>query len=210
VHIAHRAFSYISVVRIANERPYGAGSGVLVHNSSKNSYVMTAGHICTPVSKKPNLKIQVVDKYGIVYESTIYKTKHTVKTDLCILKTKKRMPYLPVKIANRAPSWGDKVWNLNAGTSFFIPANKKGPGMIQIHEGYFSGYNPVMNSYVFTGISVWGGASGSMILNHRGQLVSIMVAYRAASLRHVREIGFGTSLPDIKKMLSSLIHFPGY
>jgi hypothetical protein len=205
VHMANHSFNFIAMVTtISNSKVLlGSGSGVLVYNERLSSYVLTAGHICNRITA--GINIEVHDKFGISYPAEVFQNQYNDTSDSCLLKTKRRMPYWPVKIANRAPRWGDKVWNLNAGTGYFIPKDMKypgTPGVIQIHEGYYSGYEPYFNKFVFTQMSIHGGASGSMILNHRGELVSIITAYRFSSGSRIHEISYGETLGNIKNLMS--------
>lgn len=202
VTMARESFAFVAIVKKDKDRQIvGSGSGVLVHNFVNKSIILTAGHLC----KAPkDIGFDIYDKNGRAYKSIVIDNQYDDMHDSCLLQTERRLPYAPVPIARQPLRWGDKVWNLNAGTGYFLPEGKGKPGMIQIHTGFYSGLEPSFDKYVFTGISVHGGASGSMVLNSRGELVSIIVAYRARGFSRIHEVGYGEPLPKILKMLRKI------
>jgi S1-C subfamily serine protease len=202
---ANTAFSFITVIKRADKTPQGFASGVIVHHYPKNTYVLTAGHVCT---KKENGYI-ITDKIGRKYNAEVFRYFYIKSSsDICLLETEKRIPYAPITIAHKGPEWGDHVWTLNAGSAYFHPKRGKNPGVIQIHKGYYSGYDPKQNRSVFTQISIWPGASGAMILNRRGQLVSMTTSIRVSTWQLVHEISYGATLKDIKFLMRNVKMFP--
>lgn len=202
---ARPTFGYI--VALLGEVKMGAGSGVLVSHDITSSYILTAGHVCEGAGP---LKLKIIDYVGGQYSAIIVKKKFTPTTDkidLCLLKTNKRMPYAPIKVSEHDLQWGEKVWELHAGAGDFYPRNTENPhGLLQVDEGRFSGYDEWMNRYVFKGLGVLPGSSGSMVLNHRGHLVSMITSFRMhRAIGEANEISYGQPLSQIRKFLKGYI-----
>ena len=197
------SFGYVIVMNNGNK--LGTGSGVVVYHDRKHSFVLSAGHMCDD----PQYTYEIQDYKGNKYTAIVEKFKLERigrRRDLCLFKTNKRVPHAPITIAWKEPQWGDKVWNLNATLGDFAPKTKKNHhGMTQIHTGWFSGFRPDMNRYTFTQLGVLPGASGSMVLNKRGQLISIITSYRGGTGFRTNEISFGMSLPEIREFLKGYI-----
>lgn len=160
------------------------------------------------------IKIQsfifVADLKGKLYFSKIIKLDPVA--DLCLLKTRKRIPYPKVKLAQNPPEIGEKVYNTAAPLGIFKP------DMVPIFEGYYAGlcskktyFCPRRSeqSFVFSGLTVAPGSSGSPVykkINGKYFLVSLIHSV------HVRlpEISYGSTYNEVKTFLDGpldIIHY---
>ena len=194
------SFSYIVVLKEGLK--IGNASGVLISHDIYHSYVLTAGHVCN----NPKNNFEVVDYLGKTYKTKLEKIEYKndsdkKQLDLCLLKTNKRMPHVAIKVSEHDLEWGEKVWNLNAAATDFFPKTAKNPhGLIQVDEGRFSGFDEDVQKYVFKVFGTMPGSSGSMILNHRGHLVSMVVSFRWFR-KSPGFITYGMPLKEIRNFL---------
>lgn len=164
-------------------------AAVISHDMSRDSsYVITAYHVCTNMGNEyANIDISDPEPHTLMfiitskitltdYEGNRYRaTKMRVdkENDICILQTDRLMENSPpVKVARTAPNPGDRIYNIAS------PRSLSHPGAVLSYEGYFAGLiaqNDAINSthYLFA-IPTAPGSSGSIILNDRGEIISII------------------------------------
>jgi len=152
--------------------PQSSASGVVITSSTSHIFVLTANHFCEDLPESiPDFgpvknTIQVHIGTSKREASVIAYDK---KNDLCLLealKTKKEN-FKTIKIAQKMPRVGDKLYN------FAAPNGIGSPNTRLMFDGYFSGCEIDMCMYT---IPATFGSSGSAVYNQRGELVSILVA----------------------------------
>ena len=152
-------------------RKMGAtGSGVIIENADDGSYALTAGHICDDHTvkriatkvKKFAYYFKVVDISGRAYSVEVLSVNK--RLDTCILYVR-GLKQPAIKISQRKPCPGDRVYNLAAPVGIFDI------NMIPIFQGFYSGS---ANEKAIYTIPAKGGSSGSPIINHRGELVGMV------------------------------------
>ena len=173
-----------------------SASGIAIKSHMNKTYVLTADHFCNheyPIesaavaSSGEVLKIfKMYDYTGRVWDAEIVAWDNS--KDLCLLEA--NMPIKKsVKFSKSMPKMGEKVFAISA------PMGLSSEGMVLHFEGLFSGCTPDGLCY-FT-IPATGGSSGSLIYNHRGEVVSMiqmaMVKFYSLSL--------GVGIEDIRSFL---------
>lgn len=121
--------------------------------------VMTAGHCCDDVTV--NYRAEGSHAVpGAGFAVVVDDDKH----DVCVLAG--HIEGAVIELALRDPIIGERVWTEG------YPH-----GILLISEGFWSGRQQVEDGeYGVSSTTVWGGASGSAILNVRGQAVALLVA----------------------------------
>ena len=146
-----------------------AASGFAVRLDDDGVFVVTAAHFCeNDVTPREDLKIEAKFK-----ASTVNGEKHDGvmlhyqrDIDVCLMFVKDMTEDVtPLSIANNGPEPGDKVYNVAAPASIFVP------GMVPILEGR---YNGEMHGNACYTLPAAPGSSGSMIVNEKGQLVGMV------------------------------------
>jgi len=121
------------------------------------THMMTAGHCCD----EEGTKFLMHGPHAIpgeVAEITYANQEH----DVCVLKGK--MKGAPIEIAERDPVIGASVWTAGYPKTHFL-----------ITSGHWSGRDDENNGKASVG--VWGGASGSPIMDSNGKAVCLLVAF---------------------------------
>jgi len=152
------------------------------------------------------IKIQsfifVADLTGELYLSQIVKMDSAA--DLCLLRTEKPLPYPKVELAAAPPAIGEKVYNTAAPLGIFKP------GMVPIFEGYFAGFcddqtyfcpRRSEKSFVFTGMTVAPGSSGSPVYRKIGGKYFLVSVVHSVHVR-LPEISYGSTYDEVKAFLS--------
>lgn len=159
------------------EEVKGWGSGVIIKNKPSTSGILTAEHVCKMELPTPPdgitlkiLKVELVatDMLLNTYTAKIIKTD--LKHDMCILETEKAFNFPAVVLASEAPQPGDKINNIGSPSGFF----KK--NLVIIQEGIYNGdyiYENDIPIGVYT-LMTFGGQSGSMLLNWKGELIGMI------------------------------------
>lgn len=159
----------------------GTGFGIAYHENS--TIVMTAGHVCEPLSNKPGaetkLSIVTVDGTELPAKQITISGMH----DLCLVKIEKILPI--AKIAEEIPANGDKIKYSGYPLGVFIP------GTLHHFDGYMGGIDADGNHLY--NIPTVGGASGSPIYNEDGEVVAII----SAVMVEFEHITFGVGLYNI-------------
>jgi hypothetical protein len=112
--------------------------------------------------------------------------------DMCILKVATKLNRPKIILSKLAPTIGDKIYNVAAPRAFFTK------NMVPLFDGYFLGYITI-NKKIVTSYSLlaYGGSSGSMILNKKMELISIL----HSGNRFIQQISFGTTYEVTKSFI---------
>ena len=168
-----------------------SGSGFVVSNTETGSIIATAAHVCMAESALASMEYSITDIDGKFYEGKLLKTQ--VEGDICVLYVKNL--YKPaLKIANRAPRPGDKVYNIAAPLGIFSVQ------MVPILEGRFNGTDP--KGRAVYSLPAAGGSSGSMILNSNFEVVGMLTALHT----QFPTITIGPSYDNLKVFLRENIN----
>ena len=153
---------------------FASGSGSIVHYRGGKA-ILTAAHVCYLGNFEKELNknggavlLKAKDRTGrkVVVSIIKYNTQH----DVCLLTTEELdLPALRLSI--KAPEYSEKMYNIAAPMGI---SNKE---MVPIFEGLFMGID---DGRAYYSIPTIGGASGSPILNARGEVVGMIhsVHYR--------------------------------
>ena len=145
-----------------------SGSAIMIESNKKESWGITAAHVCYPEVMDPwVLRIDswmmiAVDIKGDVRPIQVLALDP--KTDVCIFK----MPYASegiVPLADKMPLIGERVY-LGA-----FPLGVYAPGHVPFFEGFYAGILEGKDSFT---IPVAPGSSGGGIVNQRGELIGIV------------------------------------
>ncbi len=175
------------------------GSGFVIKTDEEVSYVMTAGHVCTPPAPSFGIdpsalevgyRIALKSGYGRQALSEIIAID--VENDLCLLKASDRLGP-PLRISNNEIMLHEEVYNMAS------PAGLASSLAVPVFSGYYVG--DVSNLSIFS-IPAVPGSSGSPIMNKNNEVVSIV---SAAAVRF-DEYAIGPQARTIREFL--LAHLP--
>ena len=166
------------------------GSAALIsHDLTRNSsYVISAYHVCDDFSRRTvTVQIPSPVEHTLVFEyepvvtlTDFFGNEYTAgevrmdrSNDLCVLGTQGIMHGItPVKIAERAPAHGERIYNVAS------PHGLSRPGAVLSYEGYFagtvSGNRTIHDPHYLFAIPTAPGSSGSIILNADGEVISVV------------------------------------
>jgi hypothetical protein len=146
-----------------------AASGYVVHLDSDGVFVTTAAHFCeNRIPPRENLKLETAFQASTVNgkQGGAVLLHYERDIDVCLLFVKGMTEDVTaLTIAEKGPQPGDKVYNVSAPASIFVP------GMVPILEGR---YNGEMNGSACYTLPAAPGSSGSMIVNENGELVGMV------------------------------------
>lgn len=181
-----------------------SGSGAVVAESTKGSYILTAGHVCeleiqdivsTPEMLKLiqgiEVNMSIVNLSQSSYKAQIVSIDSN--SDLCLLFSRNYWNEKgPAKIADTSVYEGERVYNVAAPVGIFYD------DVVPLLEGFYMGRDGLKAYY---SIPAMGGSSGSPIFNIRGHLVgmihSVNVAFPMVSVSPTQK--------ELKKFLESNI-----
>ena len=181
-----------------------SGSGAIVAESTKGSYILTAGHVCefeienivrTPEMLKAingiEVHMSIVNLSQSKYKAQIVSIDNN--SDLCLLFSRNYWNEKgPAKIADSPVFEGERVYNVAAPVGIFYE------DVVPLLEGFYMGKDGLKAYY---SIPAMGGSSGSPIFNIRGHLVgmihSVNVAFPMVSVSPTQK--------ELKKFLESNI-----
>jgi S1-C subfamily serine protease len=153
---------------------FSVGSGSVVLYGG-NKVILTAAHVCQLGDYEKKIQkqggrvfLKVVDREGKSRNASIIKSNSAV--DVCLLRAKDLdLPYIP--ISRKRPEYGERVYNIAS------PMGISDGEMVPLFTGHFFGNH---NGNAYYSIPTVGGASGSPILNSKGELVGMIhsVHYR--------------------------------
>jgi S1-C subfamily serine protease len=148
-------------------------SGVVIQNTLKGSYILTAAHVCddsdivAQFSSLPNTKFSF--KFRAITldddRKTIIIVNFNVKHDVCVVWAE-NMFVKPVVISPSAPEPGDRVLNIAAPLGIFSK------NMVPIFEGFYNGDDE--HERAVYSLPAFGGSSGSPIVNEKGELIGMV------------------------------------
>ena len=175
-------------------------SGVVVQNTLKGAYVLTAAHVCDEsdifkqFSYLPKLKIDV--KFFVITleedKKLVQIVDYNVEHDVCVVWVENLFAQ-PVAISPSAPVPGDLVLNIAAPLGVFSK------NMVPIFQGVYSGIDEEGRA-VYT-LPAFGGSSGSPILNSKGELIGMV----HSTLRYFNHIAISPSYKAMREFLNTTI-----
>jgi len=147
-----------------------SASGYVVKIVDDGSFAVTAAHVCE-VAKLPTVKPENISSKYLAYrldgeEYTASVLGFDKEIDACMIFIKDLTENVEaVKISRRAPTPGDKVYNIAAPLGIYKP------NIVPILEGRYNGEDENVALYTLPAAP---GSSGSMIINENGQLVGMV------------------------------------
>tara|TARA_A200000159_G_scaffold163460_1_gene189772 strand:+ start:8497 stop:9177 length:681 start_codon:yes stop_codon:yes gene_type:complete len=147
-------------------------SGVIVKTETKESYVLTAAHVCMPPPPTTSIpgdvsvayKISLVTGFG--KKSPGFVVALDLENDLCLVKSPIYLgPGLVVQ--GYETNLHSKVYNMAS------PRGLAAPIAVPVFEGYYIG--KVSNRILFT-IPASPGSSGSPIMNSKNEIITVVSA----------------------------------
>jgi hypothetical protein len=122
---------------------------------------MTAGHCCDPSTKEETIMYHAVGPHAVPGAS--FEVLHDDDAhDVCVMRGK--MKGAPLHLALHDPTVGARVWTAGYPKTVFL-----------ISEGLWSGRDP--DGEAMASIAVWGGASGSPVMDNEGRVVGVLRAF---------------------------------
>ncbi len=150
-------------------------SGTIVKVKSSGSYVLTADH-CANFSGLP-FGMSIVKQKTIVrdinyrdYDAVVIKGRNE-QTDIMLLFVSELKKHPAISIAPNMPEIGETVLNVAQPGGVYPAA-----GVVVLVSGLYSGSYIDNNKepIAIYSLLAFGGSSGSMILNYRGQLIGLL------------------------------------
>ena len=177
-----------------------SSSGGVLRFIKNRAYALTAAHFCADVNEESG-EIEIVEDQwdfvivakfmGVSYNGNIEAID--IESDLCLISfVSHRLgdSYSDrIKIAKKPPLIGDKVYTIAAPLSIHTKD-------LRLHfQGKFAGYDEDMGS-VYT-IPATFGSSGSLVLNERGELISVI----SIAVIPFPEVSAGPGIDEINEFL---------
>jgi S1-C subfamily serine protease len=169
-------------------------SGVVVQNTMRGAYVLTAAHVCDEsdvISKwgdnaeiKFNFHVVTLNEDKKSVEIVAFDNKH----DVCIVWVKDLF-LQPVTLAPRAPEPGDTILNIAAPLGVFAK------NMVPIFQGFYNGIDE--NQRAVYSLPAFGGSSGSPIFNERGELIGMV----HSTLRYFNHIALSPNYNFLREFM---------
>jgi len=155
----------------------------VVSESTKGSYILTAGHVCEleiermvpspemlKMIKNVEVDMSIINLSQSKYEAEIIAIDNN--SDLCLLFSKNYWNEVgPAKIADSQVFEGERVYNVAAPVGIFYE------NVVPLLEGFYMGRDGLRAYY---SIPAMGGSSGSPIYNIRGHLVGMIHSVNVA------------------------------
>ena len=205
--------SFVKLNSIVQFETEEAESGLMKFSSASGFFIaenkiVTAAHFCDALPIKISLLKRMMFFERIFFEIQTFdgnKREAIVMridkdNDLCMLMVlgptdniDKRI----IKLSNRKPYHGERIYNIAAPLGIFTP------GMLPVFEGFYSGpclypdkdkEDARVDMYT---LPIRGGSSGSPILNDDGELIGVVIA----GVRGFENLGFSPSYDVIKQFL---------
>ena len=188
------------------------GSGAIIEKVNTGFFVLTADHVCEIPDLIPDefrsistidVKLFVKDFNNKEIKAFTFKQENF--NDMCILYANKTTDFPKITMSTIAPKIGDKVFNISAPGGIFSAQ------MVPMYEGFYSGETIMKNrALAVYSIHAYPGSSGSMVLNHKGELIGMIhsgfAAVNTISLSPTYDIlkdFIFSSLREIKLLTSS-------
>ena len=147
------------------------GSGFIVRIVHEGAYIMTASHVCRVNQSKLLPGVTLLEESIVVetLDGRSFKARvleYNPDIDACLMFAENLISSVEeVKLSNKAPKEGDKVFNIAS------PYGIHYVDVVPIFEGRYSGKKKNLAFYTFPAAP---GSSGSMILNHKGELIGLL------------------------------------
>ena len=149
-------------------RLFASGSGSVVRYRNGKA-ILTAAHVCYLGEIEKELKktgggvlLKIQDRIG--RKSTVHVIKYNIHHDVCLLGMDD-LDLPALRLSVKEPVYAERMYNISA------PMGISNEEMVPVFEGLFMGNDKNRAHY---GIPTIGGASGSPILNSRGELVGMI------------------------------------
>jgi len=176
------------------------GSGMTVSRKGK-TYVVTAGHVCLPqaydmelamISYLGSLTNRITGQSYFGNKSEFEILAVDVDRDVCILKAE--VPWISpgLKLAQRMPKRGSKLYMISAPFGIF------NPGMALAFDGYLAGFDEAGD--VIVSLPTRPGTSGSAILNKNGEVIGVI----HSAYGMMENIGIGTSVDSLHTLFEAV------
>ncbi len=205
--------SFVKLNSIVQYETEEAESGLMKFSSASGFFVaenkiVTAAHFCNTLPIKIEMLKRMMFFERIVFEVETF-DGHTMEAfvirmdednDLCmlmILGPTDQIDKQIIKMSDRRPYHGERIYNIAAPLGIFTP------GMLPVFEGFYSGpclypdeakKDARVDMY---SLPIRGGSSGSPILNDDGELIGVVIA----GVRGFENLGFSPSYDVIKKFI---------
>jgi len=142
-------------------------SGFAYRTIDDSTYILSAQHFCMPIDEIDNLAEVIAANITVTSFNNIKAVPVfiDIAKDLCLLKIDKQI-IKNMNISATMPIEGDKVLALSA------PRGISEEGVVLQFEGFYSGCN--INDMCYFTIPSTEGSSGSVILNQKGEIVSMI------------------------------------
>ena len=145
-------------------------SGFIVKIQERGSYAITAAHVCETAVPPTTPPVRAESSYvAVTADGRQYKAivlDYNSEIDVCMLFVENlKHDVQAVKISNRPPTIGEKVYNYAAPRGIYRP------GIVTLIEGRFNGFAGGVAWYTLPAAP---GSSGSMIVNGEGELVGMV------------------------------------
>jgi S1-C subfamily serine protease len=177
-----------------------AASGVVIQNTLKGAFVLTAAHVCdesdtiSGYTDDPNAKIEI--NFDVITLDNNRKPVEIINFDsihdVCVVWVE-NLFVRSVIMSPTAPEPGDMVLNIAAPLGYFSE------NMVPIFYGFYSGiddYNRAAYS-----LPAYGGSSGSPILNERGELIGMV----HSTMRHFNHIALSPNYNALREFVNKTI-----
>lgn len=126
------------------------------------NHLMTAGHCCEAPDDALTLSYKSTGPHAVPGQEITVAFDND-EHDACLMKGKAYGA--PIRLASLDPGMGEMVWTAGFPHLEYL-----------ISAGYWSGRTE-SGEYAKASVAVFGGASGSPVLNSKGEAVGILVAY---------------------------------
>lgn len=199
-----QSFVYIRTQSIENEKDCeredcslrvitSSGSGAVIRHHDRNTYVLTAGHVCETPNSNTSI-IVAVDSSGNAHN--VEKTRYSNDPDLCIVKSL-GIWGIPLKFSNPSENlkYGDRVISMSAPNGIFSK------NMVPVFSGMYSG-NLQNGDNVYT-LPAMAGASGSAVLNDNLEIVSVV----HSAARGFQHVAIGTNSQRLDQFMNDTKDF---
>ena len=126
---------------------------------------------------EPKVDIRVLDYWGKSHNATVVAVDN--ENDICILRSR-GIWSTPLPVARKMPNIGDRVTTIAAPRGIYYPK------MVLRFDGYYVGVDD--HGHAFFSTPTAPGSSGSVILNSRGEIVSVI----HSAMRRFENVGLGS------------------